>query len=231
LYSLARNRPLTHLVEEQAHRWLLEKAKARASPRRPVVTLSRQPGARGEELARELAESLGLQIFDQEIPQRIADAAHLRAQAVRLLDERERSLIMDWLGPYTKEDYLTHYEYLHYLIAVIAAISHQGGAIVVGRGAHILLRQGEALRVRVVAPIKSRIAVVSACEGISERAAHERIAAVEKERRAFLKQYFRAKYDETGQYDLVVNTGSLGIDGAVEAIRGPFLRMSVATPA
>jgi hypothetical protein len=231
LYYLSRNRPLTQLVEEQAHRWLLEKAKERASPRRPVVTLSRQPGARGEELARRLADTLSLEIFDQEIPQRIADAARLREQAVRLLDERERSLLMDWLGPSTKEDYLTHYEYLHYLIAVVAAISHQGGAIVVGRGAHILLRQGEALRVRVVAPIKSRVAVVAARDGLSERAALERIQAIERERRAFLKQYFRAKYDETGQYDLVVNTGSLGIDGAVEAIRGPFLRLSVAPAA
>jgi hypothetical protein len=183
------------------------------------------------ELARRLADTLSLEIFDQEIPQRIADAARLREQAVRLLDERERSLLMDWLGPYTKEDYLTHYEYLHYLIAVVAAISHQGGAIVVGRGAHILLRQGEALRVRVVAPIKSRVAVVAARDGLSERAALERIQAIERERRAFLKQYFRAKYDETGQYDLVVNTGSLGIDGAVEAIRGPFLRLSVAPAA
>ena len=226
-----RNRPLSHLVEEQAHRWLLEKAKEHASPRRLVVTLSRQPGARGEELAKRLAETLGLEIFDQEIPQRIADAAHLREQAVRLLDERERSLIMDWLGPYTNEDYLTHYEYLHYLITVVAAISRQGGAIVVGRGAHMLLHEGEALRVRVVAPIKARVALVAARDGLSERAARDRVAAVEAERHAFLQQYFRGKYDDAGQFDLVVNTGSLGIDGAVDAIRGAFLRLSVATAA
>ena len=197
-----------------------------AETRRPAIALSRQHGSGGEVLARRLAETLDLEVFDREIIQRIAAKTHLREQAVTALDERDRAVIDEWLAPFAAERYLTHYDYFHHLIGVVAAIARRGGAVIVGRGAHLLLLPGEALRVRVVAPPEARVAAVAEEEGLSERAARQRIEAVESERRAFLRQYFRAEFDDPAQFDLIVNSAVLGLDGALASVRAAFAALA-----
>ena len=221
-----RHRSIEQVIEEQAHRWRLQQVERPVERRRPAIALSRQHGAGGEVLARRLAEALNLEVFDREIIQRIAGKAQLREQEVTALDERDRAVIDEWLAPFAAERYLTHYDYLHHLIGVVAAIARRGGAVIVGRGAHLLLRPGEALRVRVVAPPEACVAAVAEEEGLSPHAARERIEAVESERRAFLRQYFHAEFDDPTQFDLVVNTVVLGPDGAVAAIRGAFVTLA-----
>jgi hypothetical protein len=217
-----RRRSIEQLIEEQAHRWRLRDVAHPTEGHRPVITLSRQHGAGGEEIARRLAETLKLEAFDREIIQRIASRAQLREQAVTTLDERDRAVIDEWLAPFAAERYLTHYDYLHHLIGVVAAIARRGGAIIVGRGGHLLLRAGEALRVMVVAPLETRVAVVAQQEGLSQRAARQRIEAVESERRAFLRQYFRVDFDDPSRFDLVVNSAAIGPEAVVAAISGAF---------
>jgi len=223
-----RSRSIESIVEEQGRRWGLRRVEPRES-RRPVIALSRQYGAGGEELARRLADALSLDLFDREILHQIAESAHLREEAVGLLDERERSVIEEWLSPFSGADNLTHYEYLHHLILIVSGISRRGGAVLVGRGAHLLVRAGEALRVLVVAPLDARVGAVAAAEAIDARDARGRIAAVEAERGAFLKKYFRAKPDDPEQFDLVVNTNALGMEGSLEAVRGAFLALPAPT--
>jgi cytidylate kinase len=221
-----RHRSIEQLIEEQAHRWRLHQMERPAETRRPAIALSRQHGSGGEVLARRLAETLDLEVFDREIIQRIAAKTQLREQAVTALDERDRAVIDEWLAPFAAERYLTHYDYLHHLIGVVAAIARRGGAVIVGRGAHLLLRPGEALRVRVVAPPEARVAAVAEEEGLSERAAGQRIEAVESERRGFLRHYFRADFDDPAQFDLVVNSAVLGLEGALASVRAAFTALA-----
>jgi cytidylate kinase len=54
--------------------------------------------------------------------------------------------------------------------------------VILGRGAHLILGQGEALRILVVAPLETRVRAVMEREGLSERAARQRIVAVESDR-------------------------------------------------
>jgi len=225
-----RIRSIETLVEEQGRRFWLGR-RERSEARRPVITLSRQHGSGGEEVARRLADQLGLDLFDRELLHQIAQNAHLRDQAVRLLDERDRPLIDEWLAPFAGELYLTHYEYLHHLIAIVTGICRRGGAVVVGRGAHLLIPPGEALRVLVVAPLEARVAAVACAEGVDERTARARIEDVEARRRAFLRQYFRAEADDPRHFDLVVNTTAVGVEGAVAAARGALHALPLARPA
>jgi cytidylate kinase len=215
-------RSIEQLIEEQAHRWQLRDVERPAARRRPVIALSRQHGAGGDEIARRLAEKLSLELFDREIIQQIAERAQLREQAVTALDERDRAVIDEWLAPFAAERYLTQYDYLHHLIGVVAAIARRGGAVIVGRGGHLLLRASEALRVMVVAPLEARVAAVADQEGLSQRDARQRIETVESERRAFLRRYFHVEFDDPSQFDLVVNTSVLRLDGALAAVGGAF---------
>jgi cytidylate kinase len=214
-------RPLEELVEQEALRWQAEAGtRPRQAPARPVVTISRQHGAGGGALARRLAEELGLKLYDREIIHRIAESAHASERLVFGLDEKDRETLTDMLTAALGVDYLSLPAYRDHLMRVVSAIGWQGGAVILGRGAHLILGPERALRVMVIAPLSARVSEIAAREGLSQRAAECRIAEVEAERRAFLARHFRSDpvVDLTA-FDLIVNTGVLGIEGGLAAVR------------
>jgi cytidylate kinase len=192
---------------------------------RTVIAISRLPGARGGELARLLGRTLGLHVFDREIIQKIAEHAHLAEWAVSVLDERDRPVLRDWLLAFAPEQQLSSYGYRSHLTRVVTAIARLGRAVIVGRGANLILAPGEALRVLVVAPLVDRIAAVAAREDIGLAEAARRVAELESDRRAFLKHHFHADIADVTAFDLVVNTSQLGVEGAADAVRGALPRL------
>jgi cytidylate kinase len=102
---------------------------------------------------------------------------------------------------------------------VVGALAHHGGAIILGRAAHLILRPGEALRVLVVAPLEARVRTVMEREGLGEREARRRIVSVEADRRAFLMKHFHADFADPTTFDMVLNTSVLGVEGGCDAIR------------
>jgi len=218
-------RSVEALVEQQARRWQLVRSEARDVARRPVLTVSRQHGAGGSELVRALAGELKLDVFDREILHQIAESTHLSEKVVGALDEHDRELLTDWLSGMASHNYLSTAEYRYQLTQLVGAIAQHGGAIILGRGAHLILGRGEALRVHVVAPLEWRVAKVMTREGLSERDARRRILAVEADRKAFLMKHFHAESDDPTHFDLVVNTAQLGVERASAVVRAAFERL------
>jgi cytidylate kinase len=210
-------RTIEAIVEEQAHRWQLRREERQADSRRPVVTISRLHGAGGGDVARRLAEELKLDIFDREVIQRIAESTHLSERVVSSL-EKDQQVLADWLASIASRDYLSPVEYRYHLSRVVGALAHHGGAVILGRGAHLILGEGEALRVLVVAPLETRVRAVMEREGLVEREARRRIVSVEADRKAFLMKHFHADFADPTTFDLVVNTAALRIEGACRVL-------------
>lgn len=191
---------------------------------RSVVALSRLPGSLGDEVAHSVAEQLGFQFYDREILRRVAESAQARESAVASLDEKDRPTLTDWLCSMTLDSYLSPYGYREHLKSVLTAVARVGGAVILGRGAHLLLPPGKALRVLVVAPLQFRVQVVADRERIGLAEAARRVRDEEADRRAFLRRHFHAELTDPMAFDLVLNTGVLGVGGAsasvVAALRG-----------
>lgn len=219
-------RTVEALVEEQARRWQLFRTERREEARRPVVTVSRQHGAGGDAVARTLAQELGLDVFDREIIQQIADSTHLSERVVSSLDDKAKELLTDWLSAIATRSYLSPLEYRYHLTRIVGAVAHHGGAVIVGRGAHLILGEGEALRVLVVAPLEVRVRSVMEREGLTERDARQRIVVVEADRKAFLMKHFHADFTDPTRFDLIVNTAALGVEGSCAAIRAAVERFT-----
>ncbi len=211
-------RTIEAIVEEQAHRWQLRREGQGAEAHRPVVTVSRLHGARGGEVARTLAAELGLDLFDREIIQRIAESTHLSERVVASL-EADRDVLSEWLTSIATSNYLSPVEFRYHLSRVVGALAHHGGALILGRAAHLVLGPGGALRVLVVAPLETRVRTVAERDGVDEREARRRIVSVEAERKAFLMKHFHADFADPATFDVVVNTAVLGVAGACAAIR------------
>jgi cytidylate kinase len=82
------------------------------------------------------------------------------------------------------------------------------------------------LRVRVIAPIETRVARIAGRDSLPEGEARAKILRIDGERIAFNKQHYGADLADASNYDLVVNAGTLGIEGAadltVRAFRARF---------
>ncbi len=184
-----------------------------------MLTVTGQHGARGDELSERLASDLGFDHFDREIIHRIAESAHLSERLVASVDGRKRELLSDWLAALAGRIYLSPTAYRYHLARVIGAIAQQGGAVVLGRGAHLLLGRGEALRVLAVAPLEDRVRSVMEGEGLPERDARQRIEEVDADRRAFILMHYHSEFADAAAFDLVVNTAALGLEGSIAAVR------------
>jgi cytidylate kinase len=91
-------------------------------------------------------------------------------------------------------------------------------AVLLGRGSPFILAEERTLRVLVVAPRPWRIQRRIEETGSSEAEATEQIERDDESRQRFLRTDFKVEPDDPRLYDLVVNTASLGIEGAAELI-------------
>ena len=213
-------RSIETLVDQQARRWQLVREARTSAATAPVVTISHQHGAGGAEVVRRLAQELDLDVFDREIVSEIAESTHLSERVVATLDERARAWLADWLQSLATHDFLSQSEYRYQLTRVVGAIARHGGAIIVGHGAHLVLGEGEALRVQLVAPLSARVDAVRRRSGRPEREARREVEAVEAGRRAFVMQHFHVDLEDPARFDMILNTARLGTAGSVAAIRG-----------
>jgi len=211
-------RSVERMVDEQARRWALRRAGRGRREHCPVIAVSRQHGSGGELLARRVAERLGYDLFDRELLHRISESSHLSERMLAALDDRARSQLDDWLQSLAIAPYLSPSTYLHHLTRVVGAIAHHGRAVVVGRGAHLILGPGRALRVLTVAPLPHRIRAVARAEGVDEAEARRRVEAVDAERGAFIRRHFHAEPYDPCAFDLVLNTETLGPEQAGAAV-------------
>ena len=94
-----------------------------------VITITREYGAGGGELARQLAESLGWELLDRELLHQAAESEHVPDADLERLDEKAISMADRFrLHP-------PHQHYLHGLKTAAAEAARRGNVILVGRGA------------------------------------------------------------------------------------------------
>jgi cytidylate kinase len=216
------------LVEQRVQQWMAEQRRRSSErppvsePSRPVITISRQAGTDGAELARAVAEALGFQLWDQELVQRVAERIGAPEALLRSVDERARSTIEDLLAGILMGDASTEAEYLTQLMRVIHTLAHHGGAVIVGRGAQFVLAPESALRVRVVAAVEVRLRKLASSGKLSDAAAQSELEKIDRERLQFVRRHYKRDASDPSAYDLVVNVGTMNASAAVAVIVGAY---------
>ncbi len=212
--------------------------KLHEAPDRPprVITISRQLGCGGRKIAECLSRELNVPIWDKEILDVLADHSNLHYQArmFEALDETSLGIIDSMtyamLGGVSKDVYL-------YLLPRAILTVAQNDAIILGRGAHLLLP--DALKVRVEASLDRRVENMVRFEGETEATARRRIEASDRTREAFLKelssrlaQRADAQNGKRVQYDLVISTDRFCVQEAAEIVmRAASLRFALESEA
>ncbi len=189
----------------------------------PIITLSRELGSRGDDVAVAVAGRLSLRLVGREIINRAAQSAGTGEIALADIDE------LGLLGVKPTAAALARYR--EKITEVIEEQAAQGNVLLVGRGGRVVLRgRPGVLHVRIAAPPDRRIATVSSRCNVSPEVAAARIAASDRARATFLMRTFGVRWDDPALFDVVLNMAQLSVQAAADILCAGALAVTSLAP-
>lgn len=193
-----------------------------------VVTVSRQTGSDGDEVALRVAEVLGVRLAAREIIEQAACQAGLPQE---VLDAKEKESSQessvsgsDMMGLVRRSQsgrrqQLADSLYLQYVSEAIVQFATEP-CVIVGRGSQFILKdRPDAIHVHVYAPEPLRVARLMQAEQVSREVAQRSVRTGDGGRAAFTKRYFNnANWRNPDYYNLMIDTGRISAETAVEMI-------------
>ena len=194
------------------------RADAAAPVSAEYLTISREAGTGGTEIATLVGQSLGWEVLDKNLVDRVAEESHLPRFALQLVDETEPSWAYDVLEAWLDPRIVPHEKYLVHLCRVVLAAARRGNVVVVGRGANFLLPRNRGLAVRLIASEKYRLGRIAERLSLDEAAVRRRMIELDHGRRDFVRRFFHHDVSDPHLYDMVLQVDRLGPAGAAEMI-------------
>jgi cytidylate kinase len=216
-----------------------------------AITVSREYGSGGGEIAARLARRLGWQLIDHAIIEQTARELEVHETEVEKHDEEylesSRPGILErileqlapsapatggggiLIRPSSSAEVLAYQETMRNIITAAATTGH---VVIVGRGGQVLLAdRRNVLHVRVVAPLEQRVAYVVRREGLDTEDALRRVQAKDQARTRYMQTQYQSQHEDPHLYDLVIDTAVLPLDNAVDliclALEGKASRLNV----
>lgn len=203
------------------------------TPGMNAITISRQYGSGGGEVAARLAQRLQWQLIDHEIVAQVARELGMPEEEAEVHDEHTESFISRVLGsmqlaspellanapivplsPGTQEQI-----YHEALCRVVETAANTGNAVIVGRAGQVILaKRRDTLHVRIVAPFEQRVRYVMQREGLDEANARARIQQKDRDRTRYLQAQYHRDVNDPVLYDLVLNSGVIDLASLVDLI-------------
>lgn len=213
-------RSIHKIIDEQVRRWEMQKKQGAGSADTcNVVTISRERGSRGQQVAEALSKALGFDLFHHEILECMIKETKNTKVLLETLDEKGMNIVEDLIAELVHEHHLWPDEYSKILLRVLNTIGRHGNAVILGRGANFALKNVNALRVRIVAPDAMRRKVVQQEEGLGPEDARNMMVSTDANRTAYVRRYFNADAEDPANYDLILNTGTMSVEKAVSIIQ------------
>ena len=207
-----------------------EKEKLRQKSEVYVVTVSRDFGSMGKDVAQLLADTLEVRCCDRSILQEVARRAHVDEELVSALDEHVSHIKDHWWQHLQHEDTFTYEDYYHHLVKTVLSISRSGG-VIVGRGANHILGEAKAFRVRISGSEAQCARRIAEREQISLEKSTRRVREVNQERAEYIKMLYDADINDNTSYDLILNSDRYEITQMVEMILDAMQKAGYKLPA
>jgi len=193
-----------------------------------IVTISHEMGSGGSEIGVALAERLGYRYVDQDMISQAARQYGVVEDKLTQLDETKPSLFERFDG----ETRL----YIAVLQSALLDVAERDNAVIMGRGGQVLLRRiPHVLRVRVIAPLDTRVRRVikkmagQMRETLDIRAATDMVRRNDAEKFGRMRYLYNVDWNDPTLYDVVINTDKLSIEAGVEVVLGLLRRPELAT--
>jgi cytidylate kinase len=177
---------------------------------RPVVTLSRDYGSGGREVAQQLSTHLSAPVYDKELMDAVVEQSGTNPHLMAQLDEKTRGFWDSWIVSMLSGDNVLDDNYRRHLVKVVLGIFNTGnGGIIIGRGAHLVLAHQNVFRVRITASPEICAERVAHKRQISLEEARKEVSRVNEGRSRFVWDVFKQRLNEPTAFDLTINTDHL----------------------
>ena len=197
----------------------------------PLITVSRQYGSGGSEIAGRVAAALGWQLYDNAVVEEVARRLGMSTADVSARVQGSKSApdviatamalgvpeVMPTVADLATEP--SEERIVEMTKRVIEEAVQAGPAVLVGRGAQSMLAaRADALHVFCYAPTEALESYAITNLGISPAEAHRVVAENNHQREQYVKRHWKRNWRDVANYHLCVNTAWLGLDGAAELI-------------
>lgn len=178
-----------------------------------IITISRQLGSLGTEIAENLTQELGFKDLGKaSLESKLIKKYGLPEEKVERYDEKKPAF---WDLFSADKD-----RYLHFLKTVIYDFARDGNCVIIGRGGQVLFQDiPGVLRVRIVAPLELRIERLKERNQYDDRLAEQVIRHSDHDRAGFHRFFFHVNWEDYHLYDLMINTQELTATTAVQLIK------------
>lgn len=190
-----------------------------------TITISRQYGSGGRQVAKLLSEKLGIPYYDSNLLLLAGEKYGINPDLLKEFDERKNSSFLFGIAMlaegYTNEDrVMLPYRLYQAQMSTMKRLVQEGPCIIVGRCADRILKdQDELLRVFIYASdMEQRIDRIMAVDGVSQKEAPSRIAQKDKARRDYYYFHTGQEWGKKENYDICLNTSTLGYESCADII-------------
>ncbi len=200
-----------------------------------IITINRESGSGGREVAYRLGEMLGLKVYDKAILECLSEKYNLNQDEIERIKAKRTNFWDDFCQfyrqfsvvgeAYQPEDKKVTSRELYYAeAAIMRNLAEQESCIIVGRSAfHVFKDNPEAMRVFIIAKRDIRIKKVALRDGIDEKAAAKQIDETDIAREKFTKNFTGVSRYDARNYDITINVGSFSTE-AVAAFLAENIR-------
>ena len=193
-----------------------------------VITIEREYGSGGADIAKRVAARLGWKLWDQLLTNEIARLMECDCRVVEEHEEKRDPLFYRLFKAFMRGSYEGSLNAPRLKMAdtdcvrevterVVKSAAEGGKCVIVGRGsAYYLQSRRDAFHVFVYAPFDGKVRRLQA-GGKSESDAVQLAETVDRDRAAYIKQFFEVDWPSREYFHIMINT-SMGDERVVETI-------------
>jgi cytidylate kinase len=193
-----------------------------------IVTIEREYGSGGGEIAKMLSTRLGWKLWDQLLTEEIARLANCPKAVVEVREERTDPLYYRLFRSFLRGSYegslnahklnvVDSESILKITERVVQQAARTGNSVIVGRGSqHFLRIRPDTLRVFLYAPREDKVRRLLA-RGKNHNEAQQLVDTIDRERADFIQKYFHVEWPDRAIYHTMINT-AIGDQAVVQMI-------------
>ena len=195
--------------------------------KRFVISIGRQLGSGGKDIAEKLGEMLGVSVYDKRLLEVAAQESGMDTSAFENADEQESDSFLSNIvalrhavAGYFGQDSYMHSDRLFELQSeAMRSIAQRESCITIGRCSEYVLRDHPCLiSIFITADQNDRIARIMQKDHLNEEQAKEKMEQGDKRRRSYHVYYATSEWGNAAGYHLCINSSILGIEGTTQLI-------------
>lgn len=195
----------------------------------PVITISREYGCYGNEVADLLTKKINAIQTVEEKPEWVLvshQVLHDAAESLKtkpdeishIFGAKEKSIFGDLVSIFAKDKYLSDIQIKRAIAQIVRSYSVQGNTVIVGRAGCVIAKHiKQSVHVRLIAPFNWRAETIKKRFGISTSDAMEKVKDTDKRRETFM-EFFRGNKPDSELFDIVLNRSTIDTEDIVDLI-------------